>query len=249
MNTRGFLLIGLVTHPWTPLVCVVPLLCLGYLLLVQPSAGQLGGVEIPQESPELSLGANKLAPIFAFASAEQVLPWLGEQAQKANVALRQVKQLPDQQGLAIRLLADFPRATALIQQLVRGTNLLIKPPLILQSHRGPPVQVQVDLQLRVQAVPCLQQCSSEPLGFEVDEPWADAFAETQENAVGDASGLFFVDMPGASLQWVGRLRWSTHTYELVRAPQGKVLMASKHARFGVERIDAEQLPGWVDDAS
>ncbi|MED5341736.1 MAG: hypothetical protein VYE01_04620 [Pseudomonadota bacterium] len=51
------------------------------------------------------------------------------------------------------------------------------------------------------------------------------------------------------MQWVGRLRWSTHTYELVRAPQGKVLMASKHARFGVERIDAEQLPGWVDDAS
>ena len=39
------------------------------------------------------------------------------------------------------------------------------------------------------------------------------------------------------------------TYEPVRAPQGKVLMASKHARFGVERIDAEQLPGWVDDAS
>ena len=74
-------------------------------------------------------------------------------------------------------------------------------------------------------------------------------AETQENAVDDASGLFFVDAPGASLQWVGRLRWSTHTYELVRAPQGKVLMASKHARFGVERIDAEQLPGWVDDAS
>ncbi|MED5347225.1 MAG: hypothetical protein VYE01_04625 [Pseudomonadota bacterium] len=156
MNTRGFRLIGLVTHPWTPLVCVVPLLCLGYLLPVQPSAGQLGGVEIPLESPELSLGANKLAPIFAFASAEQVLPWLGEQAQKANVALRQVKQLPDQQGLAIRLLADFPRATALIQQLVRGTNLLIQPPLILQSHRGPPVQVQVDLQLRVQAMPCLQ---------------------------------------------------------------------------------------------
>ena len=49
-------------------------MCLGYLLLVQPSAGQLGGVEIPQESPELSPGANKLAPIFAFASAEQVLP-------------------------------------------------------------------------------------------------------------------------------------------------------------------------------
>ena len=247
MNTRGFRLIGLVTHPWTPLVCVVPLLCLGYLLLVQPSAGQLGGVEIPQESPELSLGANKLAPIFAFASAEQVLPWLGEQAQKANVALRQVKQLPDQQGLAIRLLADFPRATALIQQLVRGTNLLIQPPLILQSHSGP--SLQVDLQIRVQALPCLQQCSSEPLGFDVAEPLADASAETQESAVGDASGLFFADTPGASLQWVGRLRWSTHTYELVRAPQGKVLMASKHARFGVERIDAEQLPGWVDDAS
>ena len=60
---------------------------------------------------------------------------------------------------------------------------------------------------------------------------------------------FFIDTPAASLQWVGRLRWSTHTYELVRAPQGEVVMASKHARFGVERIDAEQLPGWVDDAS
>ena len=247
MNTRGIQLIGLVTHPWTPLVGVVPLLCLGYLLLVQPSAGQLSGIKISQESPELILGANKLAPIFAFASAEQVLPWLGEQAQKANVALRQVKQLPDQQGLAIRLHGDFPRATTLIQQLVRGTNLLIQPPLILQSHSGP--SLQVDLQIRVQALPCLQQCSSEPLGFDVAEPVADAFAETQESAVGDASGLFFADTPGASLQWVGRLRWSTHTYELVRAPQGEVLMASKHARFGVERIDAEQLPGWVDDAS
>ena len=246
MNTRGIRLIGLVTHPWTSLVGVVPLLCLGYLLLVQPSAGQLSGIKISQESPELILGANKLAPIFAFASAEQVLPWLGEQAQKANLALRQMKQLPDQQGLAIRLHGDFPRATTLIQQLVRGTNLLIQPPLILQSHSGP--SLQVDLQIRVQALPCLQQCSSEPLGFDVAEPLADAFAETQENAVGDASGLFFVDTPGASLQWVGRLRWSTHTYELVRAPQGEVLMASKHARFGVERIDAEQLPGWVDDA-
>ena len=133
----GIRLIGLVTHPWTPLVGVVPLLCLSYLLLVQPSAGQLSGIKISQESTELILGANKLAPIFAFASAEQVLPWLGEQAQKANVALRQVKQLPDQQGLAIRLHGDFPRATTLIQQLVRGTNLLIQPPLILQSHRGP----------------------------------------------------------------------------------------------------------------
>ena len=95
----------------------------------------------------------------------------------------------------------------------------------------------------------MQQCSSEPLGFDVAEPLADAFAKTQESALGDASGLFFADTPGASLQWVGRLCWSTHTYELVRAPQGEVLMASKHARFGVERIDAEQLPGWVDDAS
>ena len=149
-----------------------------------------------------------------------MLPWL-ENRRKANVALRQVKQLPDQQGLAIRLHGDFPRATTLIQQLVRGANLLIQPPLILQSHRGPPVQVQVDLQLRVQAMPCLQQCSSEPLGFEIDEPWADAFAETQENALATPRGLFFVDTPGASLQWVGRLRWSTHTYELVRAPQGR----------------------------
>ena len=219
MNTRGFRLIGLVTHPWTPLVCVVPLLCLGYLLLVQPSAGQLGGVEIPQGSPELSLGANKLAPIFAFASAEQVLPWLGEQAQKANVALRQVKQLPDQQGLAIRLLADFPRATALIQQLVRGTDLLIKPPLILQSHRGPPVQVQVDLQLRVQALPCLQQCSSEPLGFEVDEPWQMPLLKPRKTPLATPQGSFLLIRLGrvcsgwddcvgrlTLMNWCGRLK-------------------------------------------
>ena len=186
MNTRGIRLIGLVTHPWTPLVGVVPLLCLGYLLLVQLSAGQLSGIKISQESPELILGANKLAPIFAFASAEQVLPWLGEQAQKANVALRQVKQLPDQQGQAIRLHGDFPRATTLIQQLVRGTNLLIQPPLILQSHSGP--SLQVDLQIRVQALPCLQQCSSEPLGFDVAEPLADAFAEPRKAPLATPQG-------------------------------------------------------------
>ena len=245
MNTRGFRLIGLVTHPgrrWLALC----LWCLGYLLLVQPSAGQLGGIKISQESPELILGANKLA-LFSICLCRTGVAMAWRTGAKSERGVAPGEQLPDQQGLAIRLHGDFPRATTLIQQLVRGTNLLIQPPLILQSHRGPPVQV--DLQLRVQAMPCLQQCSSAPLGFEIDEPLADAFAETQENAVGDASGLFFVDTPGASLQWVGRLRWSTHTYELVRAPQGKVLMASKHARFGVERIDAEQLPGWVDDAS
>ena len=54
-------------------------LCVGYLLLVRPIVGQLGGVELTEVTSDPAPDPHKLAPIYVFASAEQVLPWLGQQ--------------------------------------------------------------------------------------------------------------------------------------------------------------------------
>ena len=42
--------------------------------------------------------------------------------------------------------------------------------------------------------------------------------------------------------------WDEQVYDLVRDPQGQVLLFGKDARFGQEQIDAAHLLGWVDDA-
>ena len=85
-------------------------LCVGYLLLVRPIVGQLGGIELTEVTSDPAPDPHKLAPIYVFASAEQVLPWLGQHAQTTGVLLREVTQWPDQLGLTIRL--DFPRRGA-----------------------------------------------------------------------------------------------------------------------------------------
>ena len=248
MNINWSQLLGLVTHPWAPLVGVVPVLCVGYLLLVRPIVGQLGGIELTEVTSDPAPDPHKLAPIYVFASAEQVLPWLGQHAQTTGVLLREVTQWPDQLGLTIRLEADFPSTVALVQRLFHGSNLVIEPTLNLQPSTRLPQLLQVDLQLRVQALACLEICASAPLGLQVVEPLADAFAITLGQSVGVHSELFFGDAPAASLQWVGRLRRSTQVYDLVRDPQGQVLLFGKDARFGQEQIDAAHLLGWVDDA-
>ena len=93
-----------------------------YLLLVQPSAGQLSGIKISQESPELILGARWAYFCICLCRTGVAMAW--RTGAKSERGVAPVKQLPDQQGLAIRLHGDFPRATTLIQQLVRGINLL-----------------------------------------------------------------------------------------------------------------------------
>jgi hypothetical protein len=129
MNLSGSLVVGLFTHPWAPLVACLPLLSIGYLLLVQSEMNQYDKLiahALP-DFPIAEVSPDEAAPMHVFDSAEAVLPWLGQQALAANVALQEVTQLQDQTGLAVRLKADFSQTAAFLQRLFYATNLVIEP--------------------------------------------------------------------------------------------------------------------------
>lgn len=183
--------------------------------------------------------------MHVFDSAEAVLPWLGQQALEAEVALQEVTQLQDQAGLAVRLNADFSQTAAFLQRLFYATNLVIEPSLQMEVGASVVSPLEASFQLRIQPVDCLQNCAPAPLTLVAAERFIDGFAQTQTNATQGTGVHYFKDVTAAELQWVGRLHISAQTYNLVRNKEGQILLIQPRARLGLERVAAVALPGWT----
>ena len=247
MNLPGSFVVGLFTHPWAPLVACLPLLFIGYLLLVQSEVNQYDKLiahALPN-SPTAEVSPNESAPMHVFESAETVLPWLGHQALAAKVTLQEVTQLEDQTGLAVRLKADFSRTAAFLQRLFYATNLVIEPSLQMELGASVDSPLEASFQLRIQPLDCLQNCAPAPLTLVAAERFIDGFAQTQTNAIQGTGVHYFKNVTAAELQWVGRLHMSAQTYNLVRNKEGEILLILPRARLGLESVVVAALPGWT----
>jgi hypothetical protein len=247
MNLSGSLVVGLFTHPWAPLVVCLPLLSIGYLLLVQSEMNQYDKLiahALP-DFPIAEVSPDEAAPMHVFDSAEAVLPWLGQQALAANVALQEVTQLQDQTGLAVRLKADFSQTAAFLQRLFYATNLVIEPSVQMELGANVVSPLEASFQLRIQPLDCLQNCAPAPLTLVAAERFIDGFAQTQTNATRDTGVHYFKDVTAAELRWVGRLHMFAQTYNLVRNKEGEILLIQRRARLGLERVVVAALPGWT----